>query len=259
MNQVLPVVLCGGSGTRLWPLSRSSFPKQFLVLSGDYSQKSLFQQAIQRIHSIANEEIKLGGVVIVTNEEQRFLALDQLRGLKNELKGLEATLLLEPSGRNTAPAITLAALYAQEHAPGGNSDPILAVMPADQSIKNSAAFTKALRQAVDIAKDGAIAILGITPSAPESGYGYIKTTDAKANGEFTVDRFVEKPDAPTAKKYLEEGGYFWNGGMFVLKASVWLASLKEFRPDILAATDKAWQAKSQDAAGDVVFLRPGKE
>ena len=259
MNQVLPVVLCGGSGTRLWPLSRSSFPKQFLVLSGDGSQKSLFQQAIERIHSIANEEITLGSTVIVTNEEHRFLALDQLRELKKELKNIEATLLLEPSGRNTAPAITMAALYAQEHAPGGNSDPILAVIPADQTIKNSAAFTKALRQAVGIAKDGAIAILGITPSAPETGYGYIKTTGAEAHGEFTVERFIEKPDAPTAKKYLEEDGYFWNGGMFVLKASVWLASLKEFRPDILAATHKAWQAKSLDAADDAVFLRPGKE
>jgi mannose-1-phosphate guanylyltransferase/mannose-6-phosphate isomerase len=115
------------------------------------------------------------------------------------------------------------------------------------------------RQAVGIAKDGAIAILGITPSAPETGYGYIKTTDAEAHGEFTVERFIEKPDAPTAKKYLEEDGYFWNGGMFVLKASVWLASLKEFRPDILDATHKAWQAKSRDAVDDVVFLRPGKE
>jgi len=135
----------------------------------------------------------------------------------------------------------------------------LAVIPADQTIKNSAAFTKALRQAVGIAKDGAIAILGITPSAPETGYGYIKTTGAEAHDEFTVERFIEKPDAPTAKKYLEEDGYFWNGGMFVLKASVWLASLKEFRPDILAATHKAWQAKSLDAADDAVFLRPGKE
>jgi mannose-1-phosphate guanylyltransferase/mannose-6-phosphate isomerase len=153
----------------------------------------------------------------------------------------------------------MAALHAQEYAPGGNSDPILAVIPADQTIKNSAAFTKAFRQAVGIAKDGAIAILGITPSAPETGYGYIKTTGAEAHSEFNVERFIEKPDAPTAKKYLEEDGYFWNGGMFVLKASVWLASLKEFRPDILAATHKAWQAKSLDAADDAVFLRPGKE
>ena len=265
MTQVLPVILCGGSGTRLWPLSRAGFPKQFLVLSGDDSQDSLFQQAIERIHSVANSEITLGATVIVTNEEHRFLALDQLREMKNESKKLRAALLLEPSGRNTAPALTLAALYAQEHAVGKNSDPILVVTPADQTIQNAAAFTQTLRQAIQIANDGAIAILGITPTSPETGYGYIKTksdqenqTD-QANQAFTVERFVEKPDVATAKKYLEEGAYFWNGGMFVLKASVWLAALKEFRPDILAATVKAWHAKVKDASGDAEFVRPGKE
>ena len=245
MTTVLPVILCGGSGTRLWPLSRSGFPKQFLVLSGDGSQKSLFQQAIERIQTIATPQIELGKTVIVTNEEHRFLALDQLR----ELKNIQASLLLEPSGRNTAPALTLAALYAQEF-----GDPILVVTPADQTVKEGAVFTKALQEAVEIAKEGAIAILGITPSAPETGYGYIKT-----GGQLTVERFVEKPDVQTAKQYLEEGGYFWNGGMFVLKASVWLAALKEFRPDILAATEKSYQAKTQDDAGDELFLRPDKE
>ena len=261
MTQLLPVILCGGSGTRLWPLSRSGFPKQYLVLSGDGSQQTLFQQAIERIHSVASAQVKIGSTLIVTNEEHRFLALDQLRELKNELKNFEATLLLEPSGRNTAPALTLAALYAQEHAVGTNGDPILVVTPADQTIKNGPAFTKALQQAVGIANDGAIAILGITPSAPETGYGYIKVqnTQVGSNGEFIVERFVEKPDAATAKKYLEEGSYFWNGGMFVLKASVWLAALKEFRPDILTATQKAWQVKQKDGSGDAVFLRPGKE
>ena len=245
MTTVLPVILCGGSGTRLWPLSRSGFPKQFLVLSGDGSQKSLFQQAIERIQTIATPQIELGKTVIVTNEEHRFLALDQLR----ELKNVQASLLLEPSGRNTAPALTLAALYAQEF-----GDPILVVTPADQTVKEGAVFTKALQEAVEIAKEGAIAILGITPSAPETGYGYIKR-----GGQLTVERFVEKPDVQTAKQYLEEGGYFWNGGMFVLKASVWLAALKEFRPDILAATEKSYQAKTQDDAGDALFLRPDKE
>ena len=245
MTTVLPVILCGGSGTRLWPLSRSGFPKQFLVLSGDGSQKSLFQQAIERIQTIATPQIELGKTVIVTNEEHRFLALDQLR----ELKNIQASLLLEPSGRNTAPALTLAALYAQEF-----GDPILVVTPADQTVKEGAVFTKALQEAVEIAKEGAIAILGITPSAPETGYGYIKR-----GGQLTVERFVEKPDVQTAKQYLEEGGYFGNGGMFVLKASVWLAALKEFRPDILAATEKSYQAKTQDDAGDALFLRPDKE
>jgi len=254
-SQVFSVILCGGSGTRLWPLSRSGFPKQFLVLSGDGSNQSLFQQAISRITSVADNHIVLGKSLIVTNEEHRFLALDQLRELKSGSKKIEATLLLEPSGRNTAPALTLAALFAQDL---GN-DPILVVTPADQTVTNPAAFTKALQNSIQIAQEGAIAILGITPTAPETGYGYIKVQGQAAHQGFTVERFVEKPNEATAKQYLAEGGYFWNGGMFVLKASVWLAALKEFRPDILLATEKAWQAKVQDASGDTVFVRPGKE
>jgi len=253
MTQVLPVILCGGSGTRLWPLSRSGFPKQFLVLSGDGTNQSLFQQAINRIHSVGSPEIVLGKTLIVTNEEHRFLALDQLR----ELKNISATLLLEPIGRNTAPALTLAALYAQEL--GGNSeDTILVVTPADQTITNPAAFTKALAQSIAIAKEGAIAILGITPTAPETGYGYIKVQGASANTGYVVERFVEKPNEATAKQYLAEGGYFWNGGMFVLKASVWLSALKEFRPDIFGATETAWVAKTEDHSGDTTFVRPDK-
>ena len=254
--KVIPVILCGGSGTRLWPLSRSGFPKQFLVLSGDGATSSLFQQAIERIYSIADSRNEIGQTLIVTNEDQRFLALDQLR----ELKEVHATLLLEPAGRNTAPALTMAALYAQEQDPAG--DAILVVTPADQTIKNSAAFTKALRQAVLIAKEGAIAILGITPTTPETGFGYIKTSadeGAKISGQFIVDGFEEKPDAQTAKRYIEEGGYFWNGGMFVLKASVWLAALKEFRLDILLATQKALEGKEHDATVDAIFIRPLKE
>jgi mannose-1-phosphate guanylyltransferase/mannose-6-phosphate isomerase len=230
------------------------------VLSGDDSSQSLFQQAIHRIHTVAGPQIQLGSSLIVTNEDHRFLALDQLRELNQNSSIIPATLLLEPSGRNTAPALTLAALYAQEQGIGTlatDTDPILIVTPADQTVKNTAAFTKALQSAVSIAQEGAIAILGITPTAPETGYGYIKTSPS-SNGEYTVERFVEKPDAVTAKQYLDEGGYFWNGGMFVLKASVWLAALGEFRPDILAATEKAWQAKSIDASGDTTFVRPGK-
>ena len=251
MTQVLPVILCGGSGTRLWPLSRSGFPKQFLVLSNDGGNESLFQQAIQRIHSVANTEFTLGETLIVTNEEHRFLALDQLR----ELKNISSTLLLEPSGRNTAPALTLAALYSKDQ----GDDPILVVTPADQTITNTPAFTKALQNSIQIAKDGAIVILGITPTTPETGYGYIKAITDKTSGGFAVERFVEKPDAVTAKGYLEEGSYFWNGGMFVLKASVWLAALEAYRPDILHATQAAWKAKSTDASGDTVFVRPEKD
>jgi mannose-1-phosphate guanylyltransferase/mannose-6-phosphate isomerase len=238
-------------------LSRSGFPKQFLALSGDDSQKSLFQQAIERVNVLANADIKLGSTLIVTNEEHRFLALNQLR----ELKNISAALLLESTGRNTAPALTLAALYAQDSTVGTNSEPILVVTPADQTIQNGPAFTKALQRAVQIANEGSIAVLGITPTAPETGYGYIKTIGNEAGenaGEFTVERFIEKPDAAAAQKYLREGGYFWNGGIFVLKASVWLAALKQFRPDILLATEKAWQVKVHDTSGEAVFVRPGK-
>jgi mannose-1-phosphate guanylyltransferase / mannose-6-phosphate isomerase len=249
MTQVLPVILCGGSGTRLWPLSRSGFPKQFLVLSGDGSGQSLFQQAITRIYTLAKENIVVGKTLIVTNEEHRFLALDQLR----ELKGIDAALLLEPVGRNTCPALTLAALYAQEQ----GKDPILVVTPADQTVSDALAFTHALKRAVAIAQENAIALLGITPNTPETGYGYIKTKNVQ-DGKYAVERFVEKPDAQTAKQYLDEGGYFWNGGMFVLKASVWLASLQAFRPDILEATKKSWANRGVDTSSSAEFIRPNK-
>jgi mannose-1-phosphate guanylyltransferase/mannose-6-phosphate isomerase len=225
-----------------------------LVLSADGSNQSLFQQAIERIRLVDDASTSFGSALIVTNEEHRFLALDQLR----ELKNLQATLLLEPSGRNTAPALTIAALQAIEE----DYDPILVVTPADQTVTNKEAFATALHQAVQIAKEGAIAILGITPTAPETGYGYIKTSNTPSGGkpgEFLVERFVEKPNAQTAEQYLQEGGYFWNGGMFVLKASVWLAALGEFRPDILQATKKAWEARVNDASGDAVFVRPNPE
>jgi mannose-1-phosphate guanylyltransferase/mannose-6-phosphate isomerase len=187
----------------------------------------------------------------VTNEEHRFLGLDQLR----ELKNISADFLLEPSGKNTAPALTLAALCARER--GG--DPILLITPADQTIQNRPAFDKAMQSALAIAQSGAIAILGITPHSPETGYGYIKVRrdeNTQGDGSMVVERFVEKPNLENAIQYLKEGGYYWNGGMFVLKASLWLAALREFRLDILEATMKAWQGKTSDANGDVLFIRP---
>jgi mannose-1-phosphate guanylyltransferase / mannose-6-phosphate isomerase len=234
---VWPVIMAGGSGTRLWPLSRSGFPKQFLVLAGN---SSLFQQAVQRLQGLANERISVAAPVVVGNEEHRFLVLDQLRELKVE----PSAVLLEPMGRNTAPAVTLAALQAE--ASGG--DPVLVVTPADQTVADDAAFTAALRRAVAAAAEGAITILGIAPDKPETGYGYIRADGAK------VAQFVEKPDAATAQKYLNAGGYYWNAGMFVLKASVWLAALGRFRPDILAACKAAFAARKTDS----VFVRPGK-
>ncbi|MBU3568153.1 mannose-1-phosphate guanylyltransferase/mannose-6-phosphate isomerase [Polynucleobacter alcilacus] len=268
MALVIPVILCGGSGTRLWPLSRSGFPKQFLVLSGDGSSESLFQQAVKRIHSVANSKITLGNTLVVTNEDHRFLVLDQLRELKSEsqsdskseVKSLSATLLLEPIGRNTAPALSMAAFCAQQLAK--DQDPILVITPADQTIQNQSAFTQALQDCIQTVEGSpnSIAILGITPTAPETGYGYIQRSGVKdQNNAYVVDRFVEKPDGKTAQDYLAEGSYLWNSGMFVLRASTWLAALKEFRGDIFEASQKAWQAKTEDSADGVGFIRPGKE
>jgi mannose-1-phosphate guanylyltransferase/mannose-6-phosphate isomerase len=237
--RVQPVVMAGGSGTRLWPLSRSGFPKQFLVLSGS---SSLFQQAVQRLQELGGDRLNVASPVIVGNEEHRFLVLDQLRELRIE----PGAVLLEPIGRNTAPAVTLAALQVLEDA--GGTDPVLVVTSADQTVTDDAAFTTALRGAVQLAAAGAIAILGIRPDRPETGYGYIRADGTK------VAQFVEKPDQATAQKYVADGGYFWNAGMFVLKASVWMAALERFRPDIAAACRTAFAARSTDAK----FVRPGK-
>ena len=254
---VLPVIMAGGSGTRLWPLSRAGYPKQFLVLHGN---TSLLQQAAQRLASLGTEGGALGGSrldvaapLVVGNEEHRFLILDQLR----EAGCTPSAVMLEPAGRNTAPAVTLAALQAAVQAVEGGADPVLVITPADQTVTDPAAFTAALEHAVRDAAQGAVVILGITPDRPETGYGYIQADSlAPGPGDAArpVKRFVEKPDAATAAAYLAEGGYFWNGGIFVLRASTWLAALERFRPDILAATRTAFDARSTDA----LFVRPAK-
>ena len=241
---VLPVIMAGGSGTRLWPLSRAGFPKQFLVLSGD---DSLFQQAARRLTRLATDGLSLSPLLVVGNAEHRFLALEQLREIRQE----PGAVLLEPMGRNTAPALTLAALQAT----ADGADPVLVVTPADQTVADEAAFTAALRQAVAQAATGSIVILGITPDRPETGYGYIRSQPATDGGPARVERFVEKPDLATAQRYLAEGGYTWNSGMFVLRASVWLQALAQFRPDILAATRAAWEDRQTDGR----FVRPARE
>jgi mannose-1-phosphate guanylyltransferase/mannose-6-phosphate isomerase len=235
---VWPVVMAGGSGTRLWPLSRSGFPKQFLVLG--HASQSLFQQAVGRLTALDGEGIEVSRPVVVGNEEHRFMVLDQLRDMQAEPQAV----ILEPMGRNTAPAVTLAALQALE----AGADPVMVVTPADQTVTDEAAFTAALRRAVAAAAEGAVVILGIAPDKPETGYGYIRADGPR------VAQFVEKPDLATAQKYLAQGGYYWNAGMFVLKASVWLAALERFRPDIAEACRAAFAGRRSDAA----FVRPDK-
>jgi len=244
MALIQPVILCGGSGTRLWPLSRSGFPKQFLCLTGD---DSLFQQAAKRLSLLGEQGDEVSEPIIICHEDHRFLAQEQLReaGI-----GLGAA-LLEPVGRNTAPALTLAALQAIDQ----GQDPILVVTPADQTVTDPEVFTLAMHQAIKNAEAGGIVILGIQPDRPETGYGYIKAISGDIQGApAQVERFVEKPNSETAQRYLAEGGYYWNAGMFVLKASVWLKALKEFRPDIANTTQTAWQNKTSDAK----LVRPGK-
>jgi mannose-1-phosphate guanylyltransferase/mannose-6-phosphate isomerase len=241
-TQVQPVILCGGSGTRLWPLSRAGFPKQFLCLTG---ADSLFQQAAKRLMGLDTDNFQVADPLVVTGEDHRFLAIEQLR----EIGIAPGAALLEPVARNTAPALTLAALAAVEK----GEDPVLVVTPADQTIAHAAAFNSAMHDAISQAAGGTVVILGVTPDRPETGYGYIRAVVAPSP-TLVVERFVEKPDAPTAQQYLEEGGYYWNAGMFVLKASVWLKAIESFRPDIAAATRVAWAQRSSDAA----FVRPGK-
>jgi mannose-1-phosphate guanylyltransferase/mannose-6-phosphate isomerase len=236
---VQPVIMAGGSGTRLWPLSRSQYPKQFLVLSG---AQSLFQQALQRLSDLQSEGLSVRAPCIVGNEEHRFMMQDQAAVLRYHA----ATLLLEPVGRNTAPALTLAALQALE----SGSDPILVVSPADQTVTQPASFVAALRRAVRQAAQGSIVVMGIKPDRPETGFGYIRQ-----DPDGRVAQFVEKPDAQTAQRYVDSGEYFWNGGLFVLRASVWMHALETFRSDIAAATRTAWARRGVDGR----FVRPERE
>ncbi len=244
---VQPVILCGGSGTRLWPLSRAGFTKQFLCLIG---AESLFQQAARRLMSLGSTNIQVAKPIIVTGEEHRFLAIDQLREVGIEMSAS----LLEPVGRNAAPALTLAALAAQSD----GLDPVLVVTPADQTVADTAAFTQAMQAAIREAAVGSIVILGITLDSPETGYGYIQAAVEAKEPAIQVQRFVGKPNSATAQQYRREIGYYWNAGMFVLKASVWLNALEQFRPDILRATTVTCEQRCADSNLSTPFVRPGK-
>ena len=230
-----PVLLSGGSGTRLWPLSREAYPKQFLPLAGEHT---MLQDTWRRVAPLAG-----AAPIVVANEEHRFLAGEQLR-----LVGVEhADILLEPVGRNTAPAIAAAALQAS----ADGEDPLLLVLPSDHVVRDPEAFRAAVTEAIPDAEAGALVTFGIVPSAPETGFGYIQA--AEGQGVRQVLRFVEKPDAATARGYLESGGYYWNSGMFLFRASRYLAELERFRPDILSAVRAAFAGAPRD--GDFIRLQ----
>jgi len=248
MIHATPVILCGGSGTRLWPLSRAGFPKQFLCLTG---QESLFQLSANRSMQLRSDEIAIANPIIVSNEEHRFLLAEQLREI-----GIAADrVLLEPESKNTAPAMTLAALEAM----ADGNDPILVVTPSDQVIEDNDAFTAAMRAAIHEADKGGIVILGIQPDHPATGYGYIQAGAASEDGPRNVRSFVEKPDIETAQRYMQDGGYFWNAGIFVVRASIWLQAIGQFRQDIAQTTASAWTQSTREITLDVRFVRPAKE
>lgn len=241
-HSITPVILCGGSGSRLWPVSRNDFPKQFLDISGELS---LFQETCLRLQQL-NSKFHLNEALVVTNEEHRFLASEQLKNIEiNDYK-----LLLEPLGKNTAPALTLAALTAIS----SKEDPILLVTPADHIIKDNKVFQQAISNAIDVATNGSIVVLGIKPNRPETGFGYIKQ-ELISDNVFKVLEFKEKPNLSTAKIYLESGQYSWNSGMFIMKASLWLEALNKFRPDILEATQKSFEKHTEDNQ----FIRPNTQ
>ena len=239
---VIPVILSGGSGTRLWPLSRKERPKQFLPLVGD---RSLFQETVLRAAAIRDSASPL----VVCNEAHRFLVAEQLRELGTGARAIA----LEPIGKNTAPAVAVAALLAEQSAPAG-SDPVLAAFPADHVILSRPAFESAVSAAVEAAEQGHLVTFGVVPTRPETGYGYIlRGADRRRWSD--LEKFVEKPDLATAEGYVSSGRYLWNSGMFVFRASVYLAELARHAPRMLEATRRA----VTEATVDSDFTRLGAQ
>ncbi|GJM13790.1 MAG: mannose-1-phosphate guanylyltransferase [Pseudohongiella sp.] len=224
---LIPVILAGGVGSRLWPVSRSMLPKQFIDFPD--MQGSLFQKTVSRLEGVP----ELEDPIVVCNGDHRFLVAEQLRQLGKD----DCKILLEPVGRNTAPAVALAALSALQD----DADPLLLVLPADHVIQDQAVFQQAIEQAAQYAKQGKLATFGIVPSVPETGYGYIEKGNALENSNgFGVRQFVEKPDQETAQAYLDSGNYFWNSGMFLFSASTYLQELKRHAPDIFESCHEAF-------------------
>lgn len=231
-----PVILCGGSGTRLWPLSREMYPKQFVDLG---EGRTLFKDTLKRAAQIPN----IADMLIVCNEAHRFYASASLLECS-----MQAQLILEPEARNTAPAIALAAFSIHDK----DSDGLILVLPSDHLLEDEETFVEAVQKAASLAQKGRIVAFGITPTSPETGFGYIQQGDSLPHGGYEVARFVEKPDHVKAVSMLKEGGYLWNSGMFLVAASTYLDELKTFAPEIYAQCKKAWSAKRKDGA----FIRP---
>jgi mannose-1-phosphate guanylyltransferase len=243
---MIPVIMAGGSGTRLWPLSRTAFPKQFLSLGYD---QTMLQQTVARLDGLSSVSgLNDAAPIIITNEDHRFLVAEQLRQMNRD-----ASILLEPIGRNTAPAIALAAFQAMKDNTSGEA-PVLLVLAADHVIKDTAAFQKAAAALLPAVQAGKFGTLGIVPTEAATGYGYIKAGSESA-GLFAVEQFVEKPDAETAQGYLDSGKYYWNSGMFMIRADRYLEELKRFSPEMLAACEAAMVNTQQD----LDFIRVDKE
>lgn len=228
-----PVILSGGSGTRLWPLSRAALPKQFLPL---VSEQTMFQETLLRLQGFP----AMAAPLLICNNEHRFLAAEQLRAINVQ----PLSLILEPLGRNTAPAVAVAAFAAQAKDPAAT----LLVLPADHLIQDTRGFHAAIQAALDLAQQDKLVTFGITPDAPATGFGYIErgATINAADNSFAVARFVEKPNLESARQFLAAGTFFWNSGMFVFKASVYLSELQRCRPDIYAAAKLAWEQSTHD-------------
>lgn len=235
---ILPVIMAGGTGSRLWPLSRELMPKQFLKLDG---QQTMLQATVMRLAGIDTL-----APLVICNEEHRFIAAEQLR----QIDQLDHNIILEPAGRNTAPAIALAAMAAVKK----GTDPLLLVLAADHVVVDTAAFANVVQLASSFASNGKLVTFGIVPTAPETGYGYIKR-GARMDSGYTVASFVEKPNLSLAQQYLDSGEYYWNSGMFMFKASVYLDELKQYRPDIYAACEQAMG----DVDPDLDFIRVNKD
>src|SRR5690606_32131500 len=241
-TMLIPVVLSGGAGTRLWPVSREAFPKPFMKLGG---ASSLLQRTLERALPLADG----ARAAIVTNREYFFKTREEVGELP-AARGIRVTQLLEPIGRNTAPAVALAALWAQSVEP----DAVLLVLPADHLIPDAEAFRKVARQAAELAAGGSIVLFGIRPSAPETGFGYIEMGDALPGEARAVRRFVEKPDAARAVQFLADGGFVWNSGMFCFGARTILEAMQRHAPELLAAAREAWEASRADATDEKLTI-----